>query len=658
MFNPTKDHIKMGDELPSEYDIIVVGTGMTESIVAAAASRIGKRVLHLDSNEYYGGLWASFNFEGLQNWIEECRQLSGATCDVPTEQFTSLLKDGESLKKANNQLSSVFNVEEKWYIINDSTELSEQDTKNTQTDGNQAKETTEEAKDESSEPTSEEKSSDDTPKSESTEETKKSDKRIKSWSQTEVKKNYRKFNIDLAPKLLFARGSLVELLISSNIARYAEFRSVSRVVTWLQEEGSNGNGRLEPVPCSRADVFATRNVSVVEKRMLMKLLTSCMERENHPEEFEEFETKTFLEFLKAKKLTPNLIHYVLYAICMGTDSTSFNDGLVRTHRFLYSLGRYGNTPFLWPMYGSGELPQCFCRLCAVFGGVYHLKRSAEAVLVGPDSLCKGVISAGKRLEAENLVLCMEYAPPEYLASAPKGGLSRGIFITDRSILPSEKEELTLLQFPPQEGHPEPVTIIELGSATSACPSGLYVMHMTCKQQTNAKEDLMPVVKKLLRTDFDDDGWSGKAETGDQGTQTSEETGGEQDVAKEVAKPRVLWSLFFNSPETSSCDLASDAPANVFLCSGPDYDLDFEFAVKQAKQIFEKMYPGCEFLPRAPDPEEIIVDDGAEGEPGPAFGEGGSGEEGNRSEDNGANNAGDASDISALAESLDAVASEE
>ncbi|KAG8229782.1 hypothetical protein J437_LFUL005863, partial [Ladona fulva] len=189
----------MGDELPAEYDIIVVGTGMTESIVAAAASRIGKRVLHLDSNEYYGGLWASFNFEGLQNWIEECRQLSGATCDIPTEQFTSLIKEGENLIKANNQLSSVFNVEEKWYIVNDSTELSEQDTKDTQTEGNQAKESAEETKNEGDESTTEEKP-DESEKPETSEEPKKSDKRVKSWSQTEVKKNYRKFNIDLAPK--------------------------------------------------------------------------------------------------------------------------------------------------------------------------------------------------------------------------------------------------------------------------------------------------------------------------------------------------------------------------------------------------------------------------------------------------------------------------
>jgi GDP dissociation inhibitor len=68
---------------------------------------------------------------------------------------------------------------------------------------------------------------------------------------------------------------------------------------------------------------------------------------------------------------------------MAKDITPCLEGVTRTKRFLNSLGRYGNTPFLWPMYGSGEIPQCFCRLCAVFGGVYHLKRAAEAVIVGP-----------------------------------------------------------------------------------------------------------------------------------------------------------------------------------------------------------------------------------------------------------------------------------
>lgn len=34
--------------------------------MAAAASRVGKTVLHLDPNDFYGGYWASFNLEAIQ----------------------------------------------------------------------------------------------------------------------------------------------------------------------------------------------------------------------------------------------------------------------------------------------------------------------------------------------------------------------------------------------------------------------------------------------------------------------------------------------------------------------------------------------------------------------------------------------------------------
>lgn len=39
------------------------------------------------------------------------------------------------------------------------------------------------------------------------------------------------------------------------------------------------------VPCSRADVFNSKQLTMVEKRMLMKFLTFCMEYEEHPDEY-------------------------------------------------------------------------------------------------------------------------------------------------------------------------------------------------------------------------------------------------------------------------------------------------------------------------------------------------------------------------------------
>ncbi|XP_076397043.1 rab escort protein isoform X2 [Megachile rotundata] len=518
----------MEDYLPNEYDVVVVGTGMTESIVAAAASRIGKKVLHLDSNEYYGGLWATFNFDGLQKWIDDLK-VSGSNAK---NAFNLDLKPEEQFLEASNQYSTVENIEQTWFISNE-VDLPVVSSKDTQTDNGDNSGSGDEKVDD-----------DKIEKKEN----------VKQWSIDRISNEYRKFNIDLAPKLLFARGELVELLISSNIARYAEFRAVSRVATFM-------DGKLTQVPCSRADVFANKTVSVVEKRMLMQLLTSCMEQGADSPEFDGFRDKTFLEYLNTKNLTPIVQHYVVQAIAMATEKTSCRDGVNRTKHFLNSLGRYGNTPFLWPMYGSGELPQCFCRLCAVFGGVYCLKRQLDGVIINKDK-CKAIISGKQRISLEHLIVGQGHLPPEIVASEGEQRISRGIFITDRSIMQGEKENLTLLYYPPEEPDQEPVTVIELGPSTNACPQGLFVVHMTCKRTTNAKEDLSYAVNKFLKA--------------------------------EPLDPLATRSSIHSHTQTVSPDKRHI----------------------QAKSIFKSMYPEEDFLPRAPDPEEIVLE--GEEAPGPKF----------------------------------------
>lgn len=56
-------------ELESDsYDVVVIGTGIAESIAAAALAKAGKTVLHLDPNEYYGGEQASLTLDELIDW--------------------------------------------------------------------------------------------------------------------------------------------------------------------------------------------------------------------------------------------------------------------------------------------------------------------------------------------------------------------------------------------------------------------------------------------------------------------------------------------------------------------------------------------------------------------------------------------------------------
>jgi Rab GDP dissociation inhibitor len=44
------------------------------------------------------------------------------------------------------------------------------------------------------------------------------------------------------------------------------------------------------------------------------------------------------------------------------------DTITRIQLYGDSIARYGSSPYLYPMYGLGELPQGFARLSAIYGG--------------------------------------------------------------------------------------------------------------------------------------------------------------------------------------------------------------------------------------------------------------------------------------------------
>jgi Rab proteins geranylgeranyltransferase component A len=97
--------------------VIVIGTGLEESIVAAAAARNGHTVLHIDINDYYGSEWSAFTFDGLQKWAAEAESEPTESKQSESEDLNSFLKDGESLIVLDPRRKSSFkNVQQKWFV--------------------------------------------------------------------------------------------------------------------------------------------------------------------------------------------------------------------------------------------------------------------------------------------------------------------------------------------------------------------------------------------------------------------------------------------------------------------------------------------------------------------------------------------------------------
>ena len=76
------------------------------------------------------------------------------------------------------------------------------------------------------------------------------------------------FALDVSPGLLFAWGPAVQGLLQSSVADYVEFKSLEQLLY---------NVQLQPVPCSKNDVFSSSLLTPMEKRRLMKFLQLALD---------------------------------------------------------------------------------------------------------------------------------------------------------------------------------------------------------------------------------------------------------------------------------------------------------------------------------------------------------------------------------------------
>merc|ERR1712142_983134 len=74
-----------------------------------------------------------------------------------------------------------------------------------------------------------------------------------------------------------------------------------------------------------------------------------------------------------------------------------------------SLARYGKSPYLYPLYGLGELPQGFARLSAIYGGTYMLDKPIDEIVMEGGKVV-GVKSGGETARAKQVYCDPTYVP--------------------------------------------------------------------------------------------------------------------------------------------------------------------------------------------------------------------------------------------------------
>lgn len=83
-----------------------------------------------------------------------------------------------------------------------------------------------------------------------------------------------------------------------------------------------------------------------------------------------------------------------------------------------SVLRYGNSPYIYPLYGLGELPQGFARLSAIYGGTYMLNKPVEQIIYDGSGVVTGVKSEGEVFFFFYLFLIRKVAKAKFVVGDP------------------------------------------------------------------------------------------------------------------------------------------------------------------------------------------------------------------------------------------------
>lgn len=379
--------------MDEHYDVIVLGTGLKECILSGMMSVSGKKVLHMDRNNYYGGESASL---------------------TPLNQLYQHFSD-------SREPDAAFGKPRDW-------------------------------------------------------------------------------NVDLIPKFLMCNGQLVKLLIHTQVTRYLEFKSVEGSYVYK-------GGKIYKVPASEQEAITTSLMGMFEKRRFKNFLAFV---HNYPDEKKQdysIDNKTAQELYEKFGLDKNTQDFTGHALALYlNDDYLTKPALDLVHRIqLYkeSLERYGKTPYLYPLYGLGELPQGFARLSAIYGGTYMLDKAVDS-LVMEDGKVVGV-KCGEEVAKCNMVIC----DPSYVPDRVKkvGQVVRAICIMDHPI-PNTKESLSSQIIIPQNqvGRKSDIYVCCVSYTHAVASKGFFLALVATTVETNKPENelkpgldlLGPIKEKFIK----------------------------------------------------------------------------------------------------------------------------------------------------------------
>lgn len=235
----------------------------------------------------------------------------------------------------------------------------------------------------------------------------------------------RDWNVDLVPKFVMACGQLVKILIKTKVTRYLEWVAVEGSYVYQFQKSMFGSltgtdKNIHKVPASDMEALKSPLMGIMEKNRCMKFFQflAQFQRENG-ETHKEFDIQNdtmkdvYTHFGLADLTQEYLGHCVALEATEDYMTQPCGETLEKMVLYLYSVAKYGSSPYIYPLYGLGGLPEGFSRLAAVHGGTYMLNTPVHSFEYGADGRVSGVV-AGEEGEKTTIKTKAVFCDPTYM----------------------------------------------------------------------------------------------------------------------------------------------------------------------------------------------------------------------------------------------------
>jgi Rab GDP dissociation inhibitor len=193
-----------------------------------------------------------------------------------------------------------------------------------------------------------------------------------------------------------------------------------------------------------------------------------------------------------------------YITARGMASETVN----RIRLYANSMARYGKSPYIYPLYGLGELPQSFARLSAIYGGTYMLNTSIDEITYSGGKVSgiratmreRGEEGEGMKFATKTKMILGD---PSYFPGKVQvvGHLLKAICILNHPIdRTADADSLQLIIPQSQVGRKNDIYIAMVSSAHNVCPKGYYIAIVSTIAETSANHhlELAPGLERLGR----------------------------------------------------------------------------------------------------------------------------------------------------------------